>query len=96
MIQIVNSHTHSPTNDDVYIGRPSLFGNPVSHRQESTAVIQVETRENAVQAYEDWLLGRDYTDDGTSDRKPRNLFRGLRSLVPSSGQVNDLTVEKIT
>jgi hypothetical protein len=62
MIQIVNSHTHSPTNNDVYIGRPSLFGNPFSHQQESKAVIHVETREDAVQAYEDWLLGRDYTD----------------------------------
>ena len=62
MLSIVNKYSHAATPNDVYIGRPSLFGNPFSHMDETGAVIQVATREQAVQAYEDWLLGRAYTD----------------------------------
>lgn len=47
---------------DIYIGRPSKYGNIFSHLPHSRNTIYVPTREAAVQAYEDWLLGREYTD----------------------------------
>jgi hypothetical protein len=42
---------------DVYIGRPSPFGNPFSHlaRGTSCAEYLVETREDAIACYEEWL-----------------------------------------
>ena len=41
---------------DVYIGRPSKWGNPFTHLKESTrAEFIVETREEAVSAYENWI-----------------------------------------
>jgi hypothetical protein len=41
---------------DVYIGRPSVFGNPFSHLAVSAARFKVATREEAVAAYEQWLF----------------------------------------
>lgn len=40
---------------DVYIGRPSKWGNPFSHQEGTLAQFRVDTREEAVQAYEEWL-----------------------------------------
>lgn len=43
---------------DVYVGRPSVFGNPYSHKAGTTAQYQVATRDAAVDAYETWLLAQ--------------------------------------
>jgi len=40
---------------DVYIGRPSIWGNPFSHRDFTKAQFKVETREQAVEAYRQWI-----------------------------------------
>ena len=50
---------------DVYVGRKDFkfhFGNPFSHKDGTLAEVMVETREDAVRAFEDWLAGRDYHD----------------------------------
>lgn len=41
---------------DIYIGRPSKWGNPFSHRPGTIARFRVKTREEAVSAYKRWLL----------------------------------------
>ena|SRR5579859_2329756 len=41
---------------DVYIGRPSKWGNPFTHKDGTTAQIKVSSREEAVQKYREWLL----------------------------------------
>jgi Domain of unknown function (DUF4326) len=41
---------------DVYIGRPSKWGNPFTHKDGTLAEYKVSSREEAVQAYEEWLL----------------------------------------
>lgn len=43
---------------DVYIGRPSPFGNPFSHKQGTAAEFYVETRDEAIDKYEEWIRGR--------------------------------------
>lgn len=40
---------------DVYIGRPSKWGNPFSHLPGTKAMYQVDTREDAIQMYEEWI-----------------------------------------
>jgi hypothetical protein len=40
---------------DIYIGRGSKWGNPYSHMQNTTAAWVVETREDAIRLYEEWL-----------------------------------------
>lgn len=41
---------------DVYIGRGSKWGNPYSHLARSAALYQVDTREEAIQCHEQYLL----------------------------------------
>lgn len=45
---------------DVYIGRPSKWGNPFSHLSPNgtLAKYRVATREDAVAAYENWIQGQ--------------------------------------
>lgn len=43
---------------DVYIGRPSKWGNPYSHKPGTLAEFQVESREEAVARYRDYVLSR--------------------------------------
>lgn len=40
---------------DVYIGRPSIWGNPYSHRAGTKALYRVGTVREAIEAYERWI-----------------------------------------
>ena len=40
---------------DVYIGRPSKWGNPFSHMDGTLAKFKVATRHDAVMAYKQWV-----------------------------------------
>ena len=44
---------------DIYIGRPSPFGNPFSHKENTLAEFKVDTREEAVEKYREWFLSHD-------------------------------------
>lgn len=41
---------------DVYIGRPSKWGNPFSHKEGTLAEYKVSTRAEAIRKYEEWLM----------------------------------------
>jgi hypothetical protein len=43
---------------DVYVGRPSDFGNPFSHDTDTLARWRVATRAEAIARYEEWLLAQ--------------------------------------
>ena len=43
---------------DVYIGRPSPWGNPFSHREGTLACFRVATREDAVAKFREWFLAQ--------------------------------------
>jgi hypothetical protein len=40
---------------DVYIGRPSKWGNPFSHKEGTLAQFRVATRAECIAAYERWI-----------------------------------------
>ena len=45
---------------DVYIGRPSKWGNPFTHLSDSTrAEFIVPTRDDAIDAFEEWITNGD-------------------------------------
>jgi hypothetical protein len=51
--------------DYVYIGRRAYghhYGNPFSHLPNSRAVLEVGSRKEAVEAFEQWLDGADYEE----------------------------------
>ena len=54
---------------DIYIGRPSKWGNPFSIGQNYQG--RVMTREDVVRAYKDWLLHSD---------KGQELFKAIKEL----------------
>lgn len=54
MTKLVNLKTKAKY--DIYIGRPSIWGNPFSHEFGTLAEFKVNSREEAVQAYETWIL----------------------------------------
>ena len=41
---------------DVYIGRPSVFGNPFSHKEGTLAKYKVDTVEEAIEKYREYIL----------------------------------------
>jgi hypothetical protein len=40
---------------DIYIGRPSKWGNPFSHLPDTLAEYAVSSREEAIEKYKEWL-----------------------------------------
>lgn len=40
----------------IYVGRPTKWGNLFTHKKGTKAQIIVETREDAVRAYEEWIM----------------------------------------
>lgn len=54
MPKVVNIRSGEPY--DVFVGRPSKFGNPFSHQPGTLALYKVETREEAVEYYRNYLL----------------------------------------
>ena len=48
---------------DVYIGRPSKWGNPFSHHNDTKADFVVSTRKEAVQKYEEYLRASPLMND---------------------------------
>lgn len=57
-MNVVNKRTHTPTTKDVYIGRPSVLGNPFSHLSGTLAEHRVATRDEAIKAYTQWLVDK--------------------------------------
>lgn len=43
---------------DVYIGRPSKWGNIFSNKEGTLAKYKVSTVEEAIEKYDEWLLGQ--------------------------------------
>lgn len=60
---------------DVYIGRPSKFGNPFTHHKYgSLAEVVVESREEAIECYKNWLSTRpDLIADAKKELKDKIL-----------------------
>ena len=47
---------------DVYVGRPTFWGNPWTHKDNTTADFNVCSSGDAVQCFKDWLYGTKFTD----------------------------------
>jgi hypothetical protein len=41
---------------DIYIGRPTKWGNPFTHKGEALAKYKVDTREEAIEMYKWWVV----------------------------------------
>ena len=68
-IRVVNKRMHK--GEGVYIGRPSVLGNPFSHLSGTLADFKVDTRDEAIDLYREWLI--DHIQADTPQR--RELYR---------------------
>lgn len=82
-IRVVAKHSHTPTNNDVYVGRGSALGNPFSHKKGTKAAYVVETRTAAIEHYRAWLQER------IAEREPA-VMRALAAIYDRAkcGDVN--------
>lgn len=48
---------------DIYIGRPSKWGNPYSHKDGTKAEFVVKTRKEAIEKFEQYILKSDLIND---------------------------------
>lgn len=56
MPRVLNKRWKNNPSNAVYIGRPTKWGNPFSHLEKGTlAKFKVATRQEAVDAYKQWL-----------------------------------------
>jgi hypothetical protein len=55
---------------DIYIGRPSKWGNPFSHEEKTIAKWKVSSRDIAIRSYKEWIT----TGDG------KHLLKDLHEL----------------
>lgn len=85
MVKVVNKKTHKPTDDDVYIGRGSIFGNPFDFRcsNHPQVIYHLDSREKCVESYKFHFL-KMLKDDS-------NFLNGVNDMVEklkSGGCVN--------
>ena len=60
----------------IYIGRPSVYGNPFSHKGATLAEVQVGTRHEAVMRFASWLITG---TDTHLKRKPDLIHAAIQS-----------------
>ncbi len=63
MTSVVNIYHKKPY--DVFVGRQKSglhWGNPFSHLDNSAAAVKVGSREEAIQAFRDWIAGTAHTE----------------------------------
>jgi hypothetical protein len=58
---------------DVYIGRPSKWGNPYSHKEGTLAEFKVKSRKEAIEKYENYLLTNPALMNSISELKGKTL-----------------------
>lgn len=58
MCRVLNKRVSGIPKGAVYVGRPTKWGNPFSHKPETLAKYKVATRDEAVESFERWLLAQ--------------------------------------
>lgn len=59
MPQVFNKKSPDTPSSAIYVGRPTVWGNPFSHRKHGTlAEFVVDSRDEAVDSYREWLLAQ--------------------------------------
>lgn len=69
MPKVLNEHLDEITKDAVYIGRPTIFGNPYTHLAHSAPnVTVVDSREEAIDRFTTYFFERLASDEEFKER----------------------------
>jgi len=71
---------------DIYIGRPSIWGNPFSHKEGTLAEFKVNSRKEAIEKYKEYILNNPSLLDKLSDLKDKTLSCWCKPL-PCHGDI---------
>ena len=58
MPKVWNIHGCNIPKGAIYVGRPTMYGNPFTHLGFGNGIVRVETREESVRLYRGWVEGR--------------------------------------
>jgi hypothetical protein len=58
---------------DIYIGRGSKWGNPFSHKENTTAKFKVSSRKEAVEKYEEWIKTQPHLMESLDELRGKTL-----------------------
>jgi hypothetical protein len=81
MVNVVNKHNHVSSNDDVYIGRGSILGNPYSHLENTKAEFKVINRKTAIDSYNVYIKQK-------INNKDKNILNELNKIYVKAMQGN--------
>ena len=88
MIVVVNKYKHESTEDDVYIGRGSLFGNPYSHLpSKKEDVVMCKDREESIDRFEEYF-NNVIDSPGCKHTKLKRELRRLVMIAKLGGDIN--------
>ena len=82
MINVVNKSKHKPTDNDVYIGRGSILGNPYHYKESNhpQALYKVASSDEAIDKYKKYLIEKiNDRDVGICDFLNSILSKGIGS-----------------
>jgi hypothetical protein len=71
--KVLNKSWNEVPPDSIYIGRPSKWGNPFSHKAGTLAKYKVDSREEAVKKHKDWIDSILLRDPSALDRLKQEL-----------------------
>ena len=70
MTQVVNLKTDQY---DIYIGRPSKWGNPFSHKDDTLSEFKVSSRKESIEKYGKWIVTQTHLMDSLHELKDKRL-----------------------
>lgn len=76
-MKVLNKHhfKNKPLPENtIYIGRGSKWGNPYSHLEGTKVLFKVESRDEAIQAYKEYLNSNMELLDSLNELKGKNLI----------------------
>jgi hypothetical protein len=82
MIQVKNKKIYN--GDGFYIGRPTMFGNPFSHKNDTLATYKTNSPEESVSQYKIWFYEQIKTND--------KFKKELQTLIDYYRNNNELTM----
>lgn len=86
MINVVNKYKHKQTDNDIYIGRGSVLGNPYTSIKDrkTKAEFICENREESVEKYREWLTGQ----INNKNKSVTNILNEMWKINKEGGEVN--------
>jgi len=93
-IKVININKYE-SDDYIYIGRPSLFGNPYSSKEKSITEYKVGSKKEAISKYREYILENVSILDNLISELEHNGYNKIGCFCKPSGCHGDVLKELI-